>query len=111
MPQQKRHKFYIRLKSTCCLFVAYCHEFRNMESYDGFENLLFDSLITRQSFENISCLSSCSVSQRWIFRRIRSNILLGIESDLAYTKVSWVVFQYVLRSGNFWHQMTMLRNK
>ena len=29
-------RFYIPLESTCCLLVAYCHEFLNRESYDGF---------------------------------------------------------------------------
>ena len=36
---------------TCCLFISYCHEFLNRESYDGFvvpverdleKNFLFD---------------------------------------------------------------------
>ena len=27
---------YIRLESTSCLFVAYCHEFLNSKSCDGF---------------------------------------------------------------------------
>ena len=58
---------------TCCLFISYCHEFLNRESYDGFvvpvereleKNLLFDFLITGRCFENLSCLSSCSLSQR-----------------------------------------------
>ena len=47
MPLQQEIRFYIPLELTCCLFVAYCHEFLNMESYDGFvltveRDLLFD---------------------------------------------------------------------
>ena len=66
----------------------------------NFKNLLFDLLIMGKSFENLSYLSSCLLSQRWRFRRIRSNLLRNIGSDLAYTKVSWVAFQYILRSGS-----------
>ena len=55
---------------------------------DNFKNLLFDLLITGKSFENLPYLSSCLLPQRWRFRRIRSNVLRGIELDLAYTKVS-----------------------
>ena len=97
---QQGTSFYIALEYTSCLFVAYCHVFRNRESCDGFVLLverefyrLFDSLITGRSFENLSYLSSCSLSQRWRFRRIHLNILRGIESYLACTKVSGVVFQ------------------
>ena len=36
MPLEQELKSYIPLESTCCLFVAYCHEFLNRESYDGF---------------------------------------------------------------------------
>ena len=65
-------KFDIPLESTCYLFVAYCHEFFNRESYDEFvvsvkkelQNLLFDLLIIRRGFENVSDLSSSSLSQR-----------------------------------------------
>ena len=85
-------RFYIPLESTCCLFVAYCHEFLNRNHTidlpyvlkENIKNLLFD-LIPAGSFENLSCLSSCSLSQRWRFWRIRSNVLRGIGSDLAYT--------------------------
>ena len=107
---------------TCCLFISYCHEFLNRESYDGFvvpvereleKNLLFDFLITGRSFENLSYLSSCSLSQRWRFWRIHSNVLRGIESDLAYTNVSGVTFQYTLWSGSLWYlvRSSMRKNK
>ena len=61
----------------------------------SFKNLLFYSLITGRSFKNLSYLSSRSLSQSWRIRRIRSNVLRGIESDLAYTKVSGIVPQYI----------------
>ena len=107
---------------TCCLFISYCHEFLNRESYDGFvvpvereleKNLLFDFLITGRSLENLSYLSSCSLSQRWRFWRIHSNVLRGIESDLAYTNVSGVTFQYTLWSGSLWYPVrsSMRKNK
>ena len=60
-----------------------------------FKNLLFDSTITQRSFENLSYLSSCLLLQGWKFRRIRSNLVLGIESDLVYTKVLGAVSQYI----------------
>ena len=53
---------------------------------ESFKNLLFDPLITGRSFDKLPYLSSCLLSQRWRFQRIRSNLLRGIESDLAYTK-------------------------
>ena len=59
----------------------------------NFENLLFDSLITGRRFENFSYLSSCPLSQQWIFRRICSNVLRGIELHLTCKKVSGVVSQ------------------
>ena len=46
---------------------------------------LFNSLITGRSFENLSYLSSCSLSQRWRFQRIRSNLLRNIQSDVAHS--------------------------
>ena len=39
---------------------------------ENFKNLLLDLLITGRSFENWSDLSSCFLSQRWRFWRIRS---------------------------------------
>ena len=36
MPLQQGIIFHIPLESTCCLLVAYCHEFLNRESSDGF---------------------------------------------------------------------------
>ena len=80
---------------------------------ENFKNLLFDLLITGRSFENLSYLWSCPLSQWWRFRRIRSNVLRNIESGLAYTKVSRVASQYILRSGSFWHSLSssMLKNK
>ena len=38
-----------------------------------------------RSIENLSYLSSCSLSQRWGFQRIRSNILRDIQSDIAHS--------------------------
>ena len=55
---------------------------------ENFKNLLFDSLITGMSFENLSYLSIYSLSGGWRFLSIRSNVVPAIESDLAYTKVS-----------------------
>ena len=72
---------------------------------ENFKNLLFDWLITGRSFNNLSCLSSCSSSQRWKFRRICSNNLWGIESDLAYTKVLGVVSQYILWCLSLWYPL------
>ena len=70
------------------------------------ENLknLFDSLSTGSSFENLSYLSK-------VFPCLKdgdlcSNILPGIESDLAYTEVSGVVCQYILQSGSLWHPLS-----
>ena len=77
---------------------------------DNIKNLLFHLLIIGRSFKN---LSSCSLSQRWRFWRIRSNVLRAIESDLAYTKVSGVASQYILWSGSLWYPVrsSMLKNK
>ena len=118
MPLQQGIRFYIPLESTCCLFVAYCHEFLNtMDLFfllkENFKNILFDLLIMGRSFDNLSYLSSCLLPQREKFRRIRSNVLRGIESDLAYTKVLGVASQYILRSGNLWHPLSSskLKNK
>ena len=60
-----------------------------------------------------SYLSSCLLSQIWRFRRIRSNVLRGLDLDLAYTKISGVVSQYILWSGSLWHpfRSSMLKNK
>ena len=105
MPMQQGPRFYILLESTY-LFYAHCYEFCDRESYDGFvlpvetelivKNLLFDLLIMASSFKNLFYLSSCSLPQRR-FRRIRSNVLRGIEPDFACTKVSGVVSQCILR--------------
>ena len=71
---------------------------------ENFKNFLFDSLITRRSFENLSYLSSYSLSQRWRFRRIRSNVLRGIEVLRGIARHwglrSGVVSEYILRSGS-----------
>ena len=51
----------------------------------------------------MSCLSNCSLSQRWRFQRMRFSVLQRIESDesdFAYIKVLGVVFQYNLWSGS-----------
>ena len=54
----KLNRFFIPLESTCCLFVAYCHEFLNRESYDGFvvpiERTLKISYLTYHSLEGAS---------------------------------------------------------
>ena len=115
---QQGPRFYILLESTC-LFDAHCYGFSDKESYDRFvlpverelivKNLLFDLLIMARSFKNLSYLSSCSLSQRR-FRRIRSNVLRGIESDLACTKVLGVVSQYILRFGSLWHPLGNRQN-
>ena len=80
---------------------------------EDFKNLLFDSLITGRNFENLSYLSSCLLSQRWSFRRIRPNVLRGNESHLVYTKVSGVSSQYILQYRSLWHPLSssMLKNK
>ena len=118
---QQGPRFYILLESTW-LFDAHCYEFRDRESYSGFvlpverelivKNFLFNLLIMARSFKNLFYLSSCSLPQRR-FRRIRWNVLRGIESELACTKVSGVVSQYILRFGSLWHPLSssMLKNK
>ena len=58
---------------------------------ENFKNLLFDPLIKQRSFEKLSYVSSCSLSQRWKFQRKRLNVLWEIESDLTYKKVSGFV--------------------
>ena len=80
---------------------------------ENFKNRLFPSLITQRSFENFCYLSNCSLLQRWRFRRISSNVLRGIESGFAYTKLYGVVFQYIIHSGSLWHprSSSMLKNK
>ena len=80
---------------------------------EKFKNLLFHLFITGRGFENLSYWSSCSLSQRWRFWRIRSNVLRAIESDLAYTKVSGVASQYILWSGSLWYPVrsSMLKSK
>ena len=37
---------------------------------ENFNNLLFNSLITGRNLENLSYLSSCSLSKRWKFQRM-----------------------------------------
>ena len=77
------------------------------------KNLLFGLLIIGKSFENLSYLSSCSLSRTWRFWRIRSNVLRGIESGLAYTKESGVASYYILWSGSVWYPVrsSTLKNK
>ena len=86
MPLRQEIRFYIPLESTCCLFVAYCHEFLDSKSYNRFvlpverEKLIFDLLITREGASRIYltyhvvCRHKDEDSQ---FRRFRilSNIL------------------------------------
>ena len=80
---------------------------------ENFNNLLFDLLIIGRSFEYLSYLSRCSLSQRWRFWRIRSKVLRGIESNLAYTKILGVSSQYILWSGSLWYPVrnSLLKNK
>ena len=88
---------------------------------ENFKNLLFESLITGKNFKNLSSLSSFSLSQRWRLRCpenrdvqiIRLNVLQGIESNLAYTKVLEVVSQHILRSRTLWHPLSsgMFKNE
>ena len=73
----------------------------NHTSYTAF--LLDVRCVVSRTFENLSCLSSCSLSQKWRFRRIRLNVARGIESIFAYTKVPGVTSQYILRSGSLCH--------
>ena len=58
---------------------------------ENFKNLLFDLLITGKIVKNLSYLSSCWFSQRRRFRKICSNVVRDIESDLAYMKILGVV--------------------
>ena len=80
---------------------------------ENLKSLRFGFLITGRSFKNLSYLSSCSLSQRLRFRRIRSNVLRGIESDLVQTKASAVASQCILRSRSLCHPLSssMLKNK
>ena len=80
---------------------------------ENFKNLLSDLLIPGRSFENLSYLSICLLSQRLRIRRIRSNVLRGIESYFTYTKVSAVASQYILWSGSLWYPVrsSMLKNR
>ena len=80
---------------------------------ENFKNILFNLLITGRIFKNLSYLWSRLLSQRWRFWRICSNVWPGIESDLAYTKVSLVASQYILWSGSLWYPVrsSMLKNK
>ena len=80
---------------------------------ENFEKLLSDILITERSFENLSYLLCCSLSQRWRFWRIHSNVLRGIELDLASIKVSVVASQYVLWPGSIRYPVrsSMLKSK
>ena len=75
--------------------------------------LLFGLIITGRSYENLRCLASCFLSQRSRFQRIRSNVLLDTESDLAYTKESGSIFQYILWAGSLLYPLNSsnLKNK
>ena len=115
MSLQQETEFYIPLESSCCLFVACCHKFLNRKSCDGFvlpvdnfKNLLFGLLIMDRSFQNWPYLSSTSLSQRWRFRRLCSNVYRNIESNLVYTKVSGVASQNILWSGSLWHPLSSI---
>ena len=79
--------------------IWYCRELANDESYirsmdllslfkdENFKNLLFNSLITGWSLENLPYLSSCSLWQWCRFWRIRSKVSPGIKSDITCKKV------------------------
>ena len=62
--------------------------------------------MTGSSFNNLSYLSRCSLLQSWRFRRIRSKVIRGIESDLIYTKLLGAVSRYNLRSGSLRHPLS-----
>ena len=106
MPLLQGPRFYIPFESTCCLLLSTAissvtgnHTMDLLYLLkDNFKNLFFDLLISGRSFENLSYLSSCSLSKRWRFGRTSSSVLRGIVSDLTYTKVKEVTFQYILRS-------------
>ena len=53
---------------------------------ENFKNLLFNSLITERSFENLYYLSSYSLSQRRRFRRIRSDVYEALNRTLLKQK-------------------------
>ena len=65
----------------------------------NFRNLLFDLLITGHIFENLTYLSSCSLSKSLRFQRI------NCKSDLAYIKALGINCQYILWSGSLWHPL------
>ena len=57
--------------------------------YDnGLHHERVNSLKTGGSFENLSHLSSCSLSQRWRFQRKHSNVSWGIDARIGCTKLS-----------------------
>ena len=79
---------------------------------ENFKYLLFDSLIREGSSRISFILSSCSLSQRWRFKRIRSNVLRGIESDLVHSKVLRWSPNIILLSESLWHPLisSMFKN-
>ena len=102
MPLQQVIRFYIPPESTCCLFLAYCHEFLNREPYDGFVIPVEREEASRICliFQVIRCHKD-EDSECVTLERIR-----GIESNHAYTEVSGVASQYILRSGSLWHPLS-----
>ena len=108
-------RFYIPLESTCYLFVAYCHEFFNRKSYDGFvvpveRELQKPPIWLNNHWKKLRefvLFIKLFVTQRWRFWRIRSNVLRGTESDLAYTIhfMVWKLMVYPVRSSilKFFH--------
>ena len=115
---QQRLRFYIPREWTC-LFFAYCHEFRRMELYDGFilpvERELKKSSIWlinhgKELWEFVLFIK-LFVVRKISFQRIHLNVLRDIGSDLAYTKVSGVVCQFILRSGSLWPPLSISMHK
>ena len=75
------------LLDVCALFKVATFLFLQL-FVPNFKNLLFNSLITGWSLENLPYLSSCSLSPWCRFWRILSNVSRGIKSDITCTNVS-----------------------
>ena len=56
---------------------------------ENFKNLLFDSLIMGRSFEKLSYLSSCSLSQRWRFREHARTYYEALNQTFLKQKFMW----------------------
>ena len=77
----------------------------------SWKGILKISYLTHRSRKRALKICSCSLSQRWRFRRVCSKVLEVIESDLAYTSIG-VVSHYMLRSVSLWQPLrhSMLKN-